>query len=203
MFVPDFFILKLLFVGFFINSFENIFKSSIILFKNCIFCSHIKWILSLKCKFETTVSKVFNTFINIIHSHTNTSFTFIFEHFGSLLITLSISKNDFECSWLIDYKICSFVLISKSVSSNNDWFFPSRNKSRNIANDDWFSKYCSIKNVSNSPIRTFPHLFKIKLFDSCFIRSNGSAFNTNFVLFDSISSINSDLIVSRISVFNT
>jgi hypothetical protein len=46
-------------------------------------------------------------------------------------------------------------------------------------------------------------LFEIKLFDSCFIRSNRSAFDTNFILFDSMSSINGDLIIGCISVFDT
>jgi len=46
-------------------------------------------------------------------------------------------------------------------------------------------------------------MFKVELFDSGFIRSDGSTFDTNFTLFDGIGSIDGDLIVGSISVFDT
>lgn len=149
------------------------------------------------------MSKIFNTFIDIIHTHANSSFSFKFIDFHFLFFTLVISEYDLECSWSIDDEISRSVLIAKGMSSNNNWFFPSWNESWNVADDDRLSEYSTIENVSDGTIWTFPHMLKAEFLDSGFIRSDCSAFNTNFTFFDSIGSINGNLIIGCISVFDT
>ncbi len=46
-------------------------------------------------------------------------------------------------------------------------------------------------------------MFKFKFLDSGLIWGNGGALDTNFAFFDSVGSIDCDLIVGRISVLNT
>ena len=149
------------------------------------------------------MSKVFNTFINIVHTHADTSFSFEFEDLHFFFFTLSISENNLESSWFVNNKISSSILISKSVSSDNNGFFPSWNKSWDIVDDDRFSKDGTIENVSNGSIGTFPHLFKFEFFDSCFVRCDGGTFNSYFTLFDSIGGIDGNLINCSISMLNT
>lgn len=149
------------------------------------------------------MSKVLDAFIHIVHSQSNPSFTFEFIHFHALLFTFSISENDFKGSWSVNYKISGSVLVSKGMSSNDNWLFPSWNQSWNVANDDRLSEYSTIENISDGSVWTFPHVFKVEFFDSGFIRSDGSAFYTNFAFFDCIGSIDGDLVVGGISVLNT
>jgi hypothetical protein len=157
----------------------------------------------LKSEFETAVSEIFNAFINVVHTHTDTSFSFKFENLHFFFFTLSISEDYLESSWFINDKISGSVLITESMSSNNNWFFPSWNKPWNIFDDDWFSEYCTVKNVSDSSIWAFPHLFKFEFFNSCLIRSDGGTFDSYFTLLDGIGSIDGNLIVSGISMFHT
>ena len=149
------------------------------------------------------MSKIFNAFIDVVHCHTNTTFSFEFVDFHSLLLSLIICENNFKFSRFIDCKIGGSVLISESVSSNNNGFFPSWNKSWDVIDDDRFSEDGSVENVSDCTVGAFPHVFKVELFDSCLIRGDGGTFDTNFALFDGIGSINCDLIIGGISVFDT
>lgn len=149
------------------------------------------------------MGEIFNTFINIIHGHTHSSFSFKFIDFHSLFFSLIVSENNFKGSRSVHSEIGSSVLVTKCVSSNNNGFFPSWDKSWDVFNDDWFSKNGSVQNISDGTIRTFPHVLKIKFLDSGFIGSDGCAFDTDFALFDGVGCINSDLIIGSISVLDT
>lgn len=144
MLIPDLFLLELFLILLIIYFLKNIFEFSIIFFKNCIFCCQIKWILSLKSKLKATMSKLFNAFISIIHCQSNSTFSLKLINEHSTLFSIFSFKNYFKSSRLINFKICGFVLISKSMSSNNNWFFPTRNQSWNVANYDRLSKNCAI-----------------------------------------------------------
>lgn len=157
----------------------------------------------MKSKLEATMSKAFNAFISIIHAHTNTTSSIIMIDFHLFFSSIITFENNLEFSRLINDKVSCLVLISKSMTTNNNWLFPSWNKSWDVFNYDWFSKNSTIKNVSNCTIWTFPHFFKFEFFNSSLIGSNSSTFNTNFTLFNSIGSINSNLIISSISMLNT
>ena len=148
------------------------------------------------------MSKLFNTFICIIHSKTNTTSSFKFVHLHFLLSSIISSKNDFKCSRLINSKVCCFILISKCMSTNDDWFCPSRNQSGNIFNNNRLSEYCSIKNVSNGSIWTFPHFFQVKLFNSSLIRSDSGTFDSDFAFFNGFSCLYSNFIICSISMLN-
>ena len=116
----------------------------------------------------------------------------------------AIIRNEWhqELSSFLWYKISSSILISKSVSSNNDGLSPARNKSWNVFDDNWFTENSTTKDVSNCTVRWLPHLFKFKLLYSCLISSDCCAFYTNTTLLYSSRSINRYLIVCSISVLN-
>lgn len=94
-------------------------------------------------------------------------------------------------------------MVSESVPSNNDWFFPSRNESWNVINDDGFSEDSTVEDVSNGTVGTFPHMLEVEFLDSGFVRSDCGTFDSDLAFFDGICSIDGDLIVGCISVFDT
>jgi hypothetical protein len=110
---------------------------------------------------------------------------------------------DGEFSWLVNNVVLSDVLITMGVSSNDDGSSPAWHKSRNVLADDGLSEDGSIKDISDGSIGRSPHFLKFELFDSLLIGSDGSALDSDLVLLDSVSSIDSDLIVSVISVFHS
>jgi len=62
------------------------------------------------------------------------------------------SEFDLKFSSLFDNIILASVLISESVSSNNDRLCPTWNKSWDVFDDDGLSEYGTIKDISNSSI---------------------------------------------------
>ena len=62
------------------------------------------------------------------------------------------SEFDLNFSWLCNNIILASVLITESVSSNNDGFGPAWHESWDIRDDDWFSEHGTIEDISNSSI---------------------------------------------------
>src|SRR4051812_23624138 len=94
------------------------------------------------------------------------------------------------------------VLITMGMTTNNDWLSPAWNYSWYVLADDGLSEDGTVKNVSDGSVRRFPHFLQFEFFHSFLIRSNSSALNTNLVLFNGMSGINCNLIVSLVSVLN-
>ena len=95
------------------------------------------------------------------------------------------------------------VLISVSVTTNNDWVSPSRDKLGDVLADNGLSEDSSVQDISDGSVRRFPHLLQFEFRDSFLIRSDSSALNTDLVFLDSVGSINSDLVIGLISVFDS
>ena len=89
------------------------------------------------------------------------------------------------------------------MSSDDDGLFPSRDEPWDILDDNRFSKHGSVENVSDGSIGAFPHFLKLELLNSGLIGGDGGAFNSDFALFDSLSSFNGDLVISSISVLHS
>lgn len=201
--IPDLLSFEIFLIFFLVYFLEDVLESTIILLQNCILSSQIQRILSLKCKLEAAVSKAVDTFISVIHSHTDTASSFVMIDFHFLFRSIIAFEQNLKFAWLIHDEICGFVLISESMTSNDDWFFPAWNQSRNILDDNRLTENSTIEYISDGTIGTFPHFLQLELLNSSLIRSNSRTFNTNFTLFDSIGSINSNLIVSGITMLHS
>ena len=105
------------------------------------------------------------------------------------------SEFDLKFSWLGDDIILTSILISESVSSNNDRLSPAWDESWDIFYYDGFSENGTIEDVPNSSIWRSPHLLKFEFFNSTSIRSNCGTFDCNFMLLCCICCINCDLII--------
>ncbi len=183
-----------------VNLFKDIFESAIVFFQNGILGTHIQRPSLLKGHIEAASCKAFNAFICIVHAHCNTStFELVYFMFNDLSVftfkfysKLSLARNN---------EISCAVLITKCMASNDNWTIPIRNKTWNVFNYNWLTKYSTIKNVSNGAIRALPHLFEVELLNTRFIWCNGGTFNSHPILFDGICSINGNLVIGFISVF--
>jgi len=202
MLIPESSSFKLSFIIFVIDLLEDILESSIVFLHDSVLSSQVAWEVSLKRIFERFVGKSLDGFISVVHTHQNT-WGFKVVNFHTLFSRSVLwGENNLKLTGFIDDSISSSVLITESMSSDNDWFSPSSNIFLNILAENWLSENSSSKIVSDCTVWRFPHLFKIKLFNSCLVWGNGCAFNTNFASFNSGSSFESYLIVSLISVLH-
>jgi len=115
---------------------------------------------------------------------------------------ISWCENHFNFTSLLYNIVLATILISISMSTNDDRLSPSWDKSWDIINNNCFTENGSIKNVSNRSVRWFPHLLKFEFLNTTFIRRNCSALNTNFVLKHCFRAVNGNLIVCRITILD-
>lgn len=143
----------------------------------------MNWHFSHQCISKNLVSKVCDGLISIVHSHSNTTLTFEIEDFSdNWFASSSRSEDKFKLSRSWELNILALVLITIRVSSDNERLLPAWNESGNVFADDWLSEDSSVENGPDCTVRRFPHFLQLKLLHSLLIRSNSSAFDTNFVL---------------------
>src|SRR5690606_25668100 len=102
-----------------------------------------------------------------------------------------------------DYSVCRAVLVTKSVTADNDRLCPTWNKTRNVADDDRLTENCTIKDVTDCSVRRFPHLLKFEFFNTLLIRSDCRTLDTDVVFLDCFCSFDCYFIVSCITVFHS
>lgn len=111
--------------------------------------------------------------VSVVHSHPNTAISFELVDLKSLLLSLFWSEAHFELAWPTSNEVSGLVLVSESVTSDDDGFFPAWDESWDVADEDWFSEDSSIELVSDGPIWGLPHLLEVVLLDSGFIWGDG------------------------------
>jgi len=203
MLVPKSLGFELFLVVFFVDLLEDVLEPAIITLHDCVLGAHVHGVLSLEGILEAGVCESKNGLVCVVHAHEN-SWTLEFVDLNVFLWSatswLEVHR---ECSWFPRYEILCLILITKGMSSNNDWLGPSWYQFRNVINENWLSKHSSIQLVSNGAIWTLPHLFELELLDSCLIWCDCGALNTNFVFFNGVGTIEGNLIICLISLLDT
>jgi hypothetical protein len=143
-----------------------------------------------------------NRFVGVVHAEHNSSVFEVEDFVNNCLTAIIRKKRHQELSSLLCAEFSSSVLVSKSVSANDNWFSPAGNKPWNVLDNDWLAEDSSTQDVSNSTVWRLLHLFELELLNTRLIGGNGSALDTNSTLLDSRGSIDSDLVISSISVLN-
>ena len=202
MLVPDFLGLKLRLIRLLIDLLKNILEPAVVLLQNGVLGGHIKWVLPLEGELKAAVREVLDALVDVVHAHSHAALALKFEHLHALLFALSVLEDDLEGAWSVDDEICCLVLVAECVAADDNRLLPAWDQSGNVLDDYWFSEHCSIEDVSDCAVGGLPHLLELKLLDSGLIGSDGSALNTDFTLLDGVGSINGNLIVGGISVFN-
>ena len=202
MLIPKFFGFEVSLILFFVDFLEGVLESSIVFLQNGVFGGHVEGVVSLKGKLETAVSEFFNGLVGVVHAQSNTSVTCEFVDFHFFFRAIISFENNFELSWLVNSEVGGLVLITKGMSSNDDGFFPARDESGDVADDDGFSEDGAVENVPDGSIWAFPHFLQFELLNSGLIGSNGGTFDTDLTLFDGISGIDGDLVICGISIFH-
>ena len=106
---------------------------------------------------------------------------------------------DLDGAGLSNNIILAAVLITESVSSNDDWLGPAWYAPRNVRDDNRLSEDRAVKDVPDGSIGTPPHLLEVEFFHSALIGSDRSAFYGNLVLLGCLSAIDRDLVISGIA----
>lgn len=195
--------LKLLLKICLVNFWKSVLEQTVILLQYGVFRWQTQWHFSCQWILETSACKTVNWVVCVKHSKIASTFLEFCHFLGDCFTSIVWGKLDFNFSWFCYNVILASILITKCMSSNNDWLYPAWNESGDVWDNDGLTEYCTIKDISNCTVRAFPHLSQIKFFYTFSIRSNSCALDSYFMFLDCISTVNSNLIFSFVTVLNT
>lgn len=116
--------------------------------------------------------------------------------------TIFTDELDRQSALAGEFEVSRAILVAESMTANDDWLRPAWNQTRNVLADDWFAEDNATENVTDGAVWRLPHLLELEFFNAGFVRRDGCAFYADAVLFDGVCSINGDLIVGLIAVFD-
>ena len=185
-----------------IHLLEDILEATIVLLEDSVLGGQIARVVSGKSVLHAGVGKASDRLISVVHSEHDT-WVLEFEHFErSGLGAILRGEGHMESAWNLGAEVSGSVLITESVSADNDGLLPAWHKARNVLDDDGLSEDGSTDDVSDGSVGGFPHLLEVELGDTCLIRGDGGALDSDLAGFDGVSSIDGDLIVSGVTVLN-
>ena len=112
-------------------------------------------------------------------------------------------KYKFSLTGTRNFDFNILIHITISMSCNNNRLLPVLYKRFYAFNNNRSTEYCTVKNSTDCSVRTLPHLLKVIFCHSRRIRCDCGTFYGNLILLSCIACINSNLIISLISIFES
>ena len=203
MLVPDLQLLKLFFVGAFVDFFKNIFEAAIVLLEDGVFGAQVQGIFASDSILERRVGEFVDGIVGVVHAeHDTGALKLVHFHLGGGRAVTG-GEGHVESAGDFGAEVCGAILVTKGVSADDDGLSPSGNAARDVLDDDGFAENDTTTDVADGSIGRLPHLLEVELLNTCLIWGDGCTFNSDFALFDGFGCIKSDFIVSLVSVLHT
>ena len=102
------------------------------------------------------MSELGDGLIGVIHSHSDSTAWVVEDVVGLLGSSVLWGEDDLEGSWLVDDEVGGSVLVTESVSSDDDGLLPLRDQKWDVLAEDGFSEHGSVEVVSDGSVGGFP-----------------------------------------------
>jgi hypothetical protein len=197
--------LKLATEVFFIFILESVNEKTVVLLENSVLGRQHEGEVAVKSVGEAGFSKGSNGVVSVEHSEVAAGAGLALELVNELsLLVWAVSRrvDQFDFTRFGGDAILATVLVTESVSANNDGLSPARDESWDVFNDNRFTEDGTVENVSNSSVRGPPHLLQFELLNTTLIRGNGGALNADLGALHGIGAVNGDLVVGSVTVLD-
>ena len=194
--------LKLGFVRSLINFSKDILEATIVLLEDGVLGSQVARVVSVKSILHAGVSESNDGFVSVVHAEHDTGSLEVENFKVGWLGAIFWDEGHVELAWHLRAEISGFILITKSVSTNNNGCLPAWHKLGDVGNHDGGSKDSATNDVSNGSVGGSPHLLEAKFSDTSFVGGDSGALDTNLAGLDGFCGLDSDLIVSGITVLD-
>ena len=95
--------------------------------------------------------KITNRFVRVVHGHGDSA-SLVIENGVFRDLSVCAFEFDGEFARLVNNEVGGFVLVTVSMSSNDDWFGPAWDQSRNVFAENWFSENGASEDVSDGSV---------------------------------------------------
>mmetsp|Transcript_58958 Transcript_58958/g.81813 ORF Transcript_58958/g.81813 Transcript_58958/m.81813 type:complete len:351 (-) Transcript_58958:3-1055(-) len=200
--IPETLSLVLLLVVRLVDGGKGVLESAVILLQDGVLGGHVQGVVSVKGILEASMSEFLDGIVMVVHTNTNTTARVVEDLEGLLVRAVLRGEDHLEFTGSVNDEIGGLVLITESVSANNDGLLPAGDVSRDLVDDDGLSEDGAAEVISDGTVGGLPHLLKVEFLDSGLIGGDGGALNTNLAFSNGLSCIHGDLIVGLVSVFH-
>ena len=203
MLIPKIRSLELSSVVLLIDLLEDILEATVVSFKNSVLGRHVARIVSGEGILHASMSESIDGLVGVVHAHQDAR-SWEVEHFEiSGLRSILRLEAHCELAGHLGAEICGSILISESVSTDDDGLGPARDQSRDVRDNDRLSEDGATNDVPDGSVGRPPHLLEVEFGDTGLVGGDGCALDTNFASLDGLSGIDSDLVISSVTVLNT
>jgi hypothetical protein len=157
--VPNAVLFKLRLVFLVVDLLENVLEAPVVFLEDSVLCAHVQRQLLVDGKLETGVCEASNTLVGVVLSLSDTSLVVLFkvEDLNVLGLAALWGKDHLEGTLALDNEVLCAVLITESVTSDDDGLLPAGHETRNAVNDDGFTEDGASQGVSDGAVGGEPH----------------------------------------------
>lgn len=201
MLVPDLQFIELgLVAG--VDLLEDVLEAAIVLLEDGVLGGQVEGVLTADRELEAAVGELVDRFVGVVHRQHNTGTLKLVDFQIGGGGAVSWGKGHGEGAGDFGDKVGRSVLVTESVSADDDGLGPAGNASGDVVHDDGLTEDGAADDVANSAVGGLPHLLETELLDSCLVSSDGRALDADLAGLDRIGTVNAHLIVGGIAVLN-
>jgi len=201
MLVPEALGLEGLKVLLLVDLLESIDEKTVVLLEDGVLGRHLEGEITVERVLEASTGKGSDGFVSVEHTHVDTSIDI-----GDVLLdgrsTVLGGEGDIDTAGLGDDVVLATVLVTESVSSNDDGLGPAWHTAGDVRDNDGLSEDGTVEDVSDGSVGGSPHLLEAEFSDTSLIWGDSSALDTNLAGLDGFCGLMGDLIVSGITVLD-
>ncbi len=188
---------------FLIHFCKHILEHAVVGFEDGVLGGKVNGELAVPPVGEGGTGKSFNGSLGIVHSQCNSGALEVMhiQCNGFASIVGYVVQGDFAGTGNFCFR--SAVDVPVSMAANDNGLGPVWYQTRHIGADNGFTKNGAIQNVTDGAVGRTIHSFKTELRHPRLVRCNGRAFDRHPVALCGFGSINRNLIIGGIAVFNT
>lgn len=203
MLIPETLGLELSFEGALVDVLKNVLEAAIILLHDRVLGAQVQRVVALEGILEARLSEARDGGIGVVHAHEDARvLELVSLHHGRGRVDVLRLEGHDEIASLLGNEVSGAVLVTESVSANDDRLGPAGHEARNVFDDDGLAEDGAVKLIADRTIRGFPHLLKVEFLDTSLVRSDRRALDANSAGLDGIGGVKGHLIVRRIAVFH-
>jgi len=201
--VVDTLLLELLDVLRLVDLFEGVLEESIVLLQDGVLGGELEWHSTVERVKEASMSELSNRIVRVEHTQVAAASLQVRNLLHSWCVAIIWLEDELDLAWLGDNVVLASVLVTESVSTDDDWLGPSWHKSRDARDNNGLTEDGSVKDVPDRAVWRSPHLLESELLNTALVWGDRGALDSYLVLLDSVGAIDGDLVVSGVTGSDT
>ena len=203
--VPKALGLKLLPVGGLVDFLEDALEVSVVLLQDGVLGRHVHGQLEVERVLEGGMREARDALGGVVLCLRDAALVLVgeLEDLDGFGLAALGCEDHLELAGAFDHLVLGAVLVTESVTADDNGLLPAGHQARHLGDDDGFSEDGAAEVVPDGAVGRQPHLLELELLHALLIGSDGGALDTDAVLLNGLCGVQGDLVVCLIAVGQT